>query len=134
MPHAPRSDTSAPENRRPQKLGRAGESHVVSLLERAGYAILDRNWRDGHREIDIVARWGQEVVFIEVKTRRPGPQPPEEAMAPVQRRRVRRAAAAWIAAHPGVGERFRFDVIVLTAAEDRVEIFHFQEAFDGTEG
>lgn len=125
-------DTSAHRRHAAGRLGRAGEVYVARLLERAGYRILDRNWRDGRREIDVVAGWGTEVVFVEVKTRRPGPQPASEALAPAQRRRLRRAAAAWLRTHPGVGQSVRFDVVVLTVSAGRPpHVRHFRDAFDG---
>lgn len=48
---------------------------------------------------------------MEVKTRGPGPQAPLEAIGPGQKGRIRRAAEAWIHAHPGVGSEFRFDAV-----------------------
>lgn len=72
------------------------------------------------------------VAFVEVKTRRRGPQRAVEALAPAQRRRIRRAAESWIHAHPGVGREFRFDLVTVDVAEDgaaRVE--HIEDAFYG---
>ena len=46
-----------------------GEDIAIDYLRRKGYVILDRNWRSGHREIDIVARKDDTVVFVEVKAR-----------------------------------------------------------------
>lgn len=73
--------------------------------------ILDRNWRSGRRELDLVARDGEVVAFVEVKTRGPGPAAPLEAIGPAKRRDLRRAAEAWIHDHPGVGLEFRFDAV-----------------------
>lgn len=81
--------------------------------------ILDRNWRSGRCEIDLVAREGDVVAFVEVKARRPGPEDPLEAVRPDQRRRILRAARAWIHAHPGVGSRFRFDVVAVALDRPR---------------
>lgn len=75
---------------------------------------------------------GDTVVFVEVKTRRPGPQPAAEALAPAQRRHLRRAAEAWIHAHPGVGREFRFDLVVVEWSEGRASrIEHLPDAFYG---
>ena len=101
--------------------------------------ILDRNWRSGRYEIDLVAREGQVIAFVEVKTRGPGPQAPLEAIGPGQRRRIRRAAEAWIHAHPGVGSEFRFDAVGVSLGRGRGDgpgpveprIRHVRDAWHG---
>ena len=56
---------------RHNELGKIGEDYAAEFLEHAGYGIIERDWRQGHRDLDIVARTpdGTTVVFIEVKTR-----------------------------------------------------------------
>lgn len=106
------------EGMRPQsgrkELGRRGEDLAASLLRGAGYRILSRNWRAGRYEIDLVAARDGEVVFIEVKTRRPGAQRASESVTTAQRRNIGRAAAAWMRANPREGLSFRFDLIAVT--------------------
>ena len=51
------------------ELGQWGEDLAIKYLERKGYTILDRDWKSGHKDIDIIARTAREVVFVEVKTR-----------------------------------------------------------------
>lgn len=53
-----------------KKLGEWGEAYAARQLEAKGYEIIERNWRCARGEIDLVARVGQELVFVEVKTRR----------------------------------------------------------------
>jgi putative endonuclease len=53
-----------------KQLGGWGETVAAHHLEAIGYEILARNWRTTHGEIDLVAKAGQELVFVEVKTRR----------------------------------------------------------------
>ncbi len=94
--------------------------------------MLARNWRSGRREIDLVTLAGDTVVFVEVKTRRRGPESAVEALAPSQRRRLRAAAEAWIHAHPGVGREFRFDLVAVQLGPDgRPRVEHVREAFFG---
>ena len=115
-------------------LGRSGEDLAADLLTRAGYRILDRNWRDGRCEIDCVAIRSGQVVFVEVKTRRPGPQPASEAVTPAQRHNIRRTAAAWMRRHPRVGASFRFDIIAFTWPPDSdPEVTYIPGAFDAAD-
>ncbi len=114
------------------RLGRRGEELAVRFLESAGYRLLARNWRTGRRELDIVALRDGTVVFVEVKTRMPGPERSLESLTPRQRRALRRAAEAWIHSHPRVGREFRFDLIAVQAGDGgppRIE--HVTNAFFG---
>lgn len=116
----------------PRILARDGEARAAARLERSGLEILDRNWRAGRRELDLVAREGDVVAFVEVKTRGPGPQAPLEAVSRAKRRDVRRAAEAWIRAHPGVGREFRFDVVAVGVdGEGKMRLEHVRDAFRG---
>jgi len=51
------------------ELGKKGEEIAVGYLKKGGYKILARNWFYDHKEIDIIARQGEEIVIVEVKTR-----------------------------------------------------------------
>ncbi len=117
------------------ELGHLGEEIAVRSLCRKGYLILARNWRSGRNELDIVARQGPVVVFVEVKARRPGPQPAAQALTPRQRRRLARAARDWIGAHPLEGIEYRFDVVAVTVLPGKSpSVEHIPDAFhaDGT--
>ena len=96
------------------ELGRRGEQLAAEYLERAGLRILDRNWRCETGELDIVALEQRVLVICEVKTRsglRYGS--PIEAVSLSKRLRLRRLAAAWLAAQ-GLGfDEVRIDVIGL---------------------
>lgn len=119
---------SSPTNR----AGRRGETLAAEHLRRAGLEILERNWRSGRCELDLVAREGEIVVFVEVKARSPGPQHPLESLSRRQMRLLRRAAAAWIHAHPGIGREFRFDVVGVELQENgSARVHHVPSAFTG---
>ena len=107
------------------------EHAAADYLERHGLTILDRNWRSGRRELDIVALEREVVAFVEVKARHAGPQDPLEAIGHAKRRDLRRAAEDWIHAHPGVGREFRFDAIGIRAADGRSDIRYVRGAFTG---
>ncbi|MFI8816119.1 MULTISPECIES: YraN family protein [unclassified Streptomyces] len=83
-------------------LGRYGEDLAARLLDDAGMAVLERNWRCRAGEIDIVARDGDALVICEVKTRRSGGfEHPMAAVTPVKADRLRRLAEIWLDSHGG---------------------------------
>ena len=93
-------------------LGAAGEKDAVRLLQEHGLEILARDWRCRHGELDIVARDGDCLVFVEVKTRRQVDRyRPSDNLSPRQLRRNVRAAREYLAEYGPSGCRFRFDLI-----------------------
>ena len=113
-------------------LGSLGERIAARHLADAGYEILDRNWRAGRLEIDLVVRAGDTVAFVEVKTRRPGVQAPAEALSRAQQRRIRRAAGAWLSRHPGAATESRFDLVAVEIdRRGACRVEHVPEAFYG---
>ena len=79
------------------RLGRLGERDAARLLRRLGMEILVRNWRCRAGELDLVARDGATLVFVEVKTRSPNPlRPPEQNLSSRQCRRNLRAARSYL--------------------------------------
>lgn len=100
------------ERRRAWRRGRRAEGLAILALGLAGYRILARNLKSQLGEIDIVARRGRIVAFIEVKTRADWGSA-AEALAGRQRRRIARAAGAFLAGRPDLaGHQPRFDVIL----------------------
>ena len=100
----------------PAGRGRTAEESAVRwLVERRGYRVVERNARTPAGEIDLVARDGDVLCFVEVKARATAEYGP--AVAAVGRgkqRRIARAAALWLASHP-VDAACRFDVLGLDA-------------------
>lgn len=97
-------------------LGRRGEELAAAFLESAGYTVLDRNWRCARGEIDLVARHGNETVFVEVKTRSSTAfGHPFEAITDRKLARMRRLAHAWTEAHPYRRGSIRIDAIAVIA-------------------
>lgn len=96
-----------------QECGAAGEQAAVDWLRANGFMIMERNWRNGRYELDIIAsRWGV-VHIIEVKTRREGSlTTPEEAITEHKFHSLRRAAAAYIAQHR-LQVEVQFDLIAV---------------------
>jgi putative endonuclease len=108
-----------------QRLGQRGETLVADRLARAGYTILARNWRHGTLgELDIVARRGAEIVFVEVRTRR-GPLDAaiEWALASVNERkraRLARLAQTYLDVHGLEGAAWRIDVVAVACQGSRL--------------
>lgn len=102
------------------RLGQRGERIAERHLVARGLTVVDRNWRCAQGEIDLVLRDGDETVFVEVKTRSSlAYGHPLEAITVVKLARLRRLAAAWCAAHPGIESRgvgrIRIDAVAVVA-------------------
>ena len=114
-----------------QRLGKIGEDLVCAALERRGYAILARRHRTQYGEIDIIARDGEVIVFVEVKARA-GVEYGDGAAAVTtwKQRRIARMAVDYLARRRWVDRRCRFDVVAVgyEAGVPRVEVY--QNAFD----
>lgn len=101
------------DRRRAWRLGWLAESLGVLVLRLKGYRVLARRWRTGGGEIDIVARRGRVLAFIEVKARRDAAAA-AEAVGARQRRRIARAAQAFAAGHPALADLdWRFDAMLV---------------------
>ena len=115
------------------RMGHAAEWRAVWRLRLGGYTILMRRYKTRLGEIDIVARRGNVLAFVEVKARAAaGAAEPECFVGAGQRRRVRRAALAWLAAHPQPDvPDLRFDVVAVTHHGDEggVDVRHLPAAF-----
>lgn len=110
-------------------LGKAGEEAAASYLERQGYVIRDRNWRKNHLELDIVALKDQELVVVEVKTRRNTDYiQPQDAVNWQKIRRIVIAADAYIK-HYGLDLPVRFDIVTVVGDASSFQIEHIREAF-----
>ncbi|GCE13190.1 YraN family protein [Tengunoibacter tsumagoiensis] len=97
-----------------QGLGRTGERLAAEQIERQGYIILERNFRCGYGEIDLVAEEGNELVFVEVKTRRGQAYGlPEEAVTLRKQRKLRQVANAYLDLHACFERDWRIDVVAV---------------------
>lgn len=114
------------------ELGRWGEDLAAQHLKAAGCELLDRNWRCRDGELDIVAREGDALIFVEVKARSGlGFGDPAEAVGPVKARRLHRVACRWLEEHrPPTRGELRFDVVsVLRAPGVAPVLVHLRGAF-----
>ena len=110
-------------------LGNTGESIATSYLQRKGYRIIERNFKARYGEIDIICIYQNTLVFVEVKTRI-GQEfgLPEESVTPRKLREVVKTAQYYLAAHTGLPENLRIDVIgiELNNCEDVVYFNHIE--------
>ncbi|MDR0466446.1 MAG: YraN family protein [Deltaproteobacteria bacterium] len=114
-----------------QKLGGRGEEAAARLLVSKSYKILDRNWRHGRLELDLVCEDGDELVFVEVKTRTAGTLgDPADGMSLAKRRTLIRAARCWLAAHMAWERPCRFDVVCVTDDGQELRLEHLTNAFE----
>lgn len=110
-----------------QQRGALGEQAAVDYLRRQGFMIVERNWRVGRSEVDIIALRHDELHFVEVKTRKFGSMTaPEEALTEQKSRAMRRAATAYMAQHNSPYEP-RFSLIAIDVVGERVEELRFVE-------
>jgi len=101
-------------------LGISGEDLAARYLEASGYALLERRWRsanDHTGEIDLIVREGDEIVFVEVKTRRTGDYGhPEEAVTRFKQDQLRRTAWAYLKEKGLTRRAWRIDVVAIGLA------------------
>ena len=111
-------------------LGREGELEAALYLMERGYSLRDRNWRSGHLELDLVAEYWGEIVFVEVKTRRDEQfLPVREAVSPRQVQNLHLAARDYLAQHGLLAQPYRFDLITVVGAAAPYRIDHYPAAF-----
>ncbi len=111
-----------------QSVGKLGEDLAATYLSRKGFRIIGRNFKARYGELDIIARDGETLVFVEVKTRI-GAEfgTPEEAVTPKKLRDIIRAAEYYVATHPLVPRSLRIDVVGIvleSTTHDIVSLVH----------
>ena len=117
-----------------QALGALGERIAERWLRRDGWQVVDRRWRSGRRDLDLVAIRDNVVAFVEVKTRRSSwSGEPVEAVNWRKQRELTRSAQTWIDRRglmiAPVEAVYRFDVVGIVATRDRVGVRHIASAF-----
>ncbi len=111
-------------------FGERGERAAARYLKREGMRILVRSYRIPSGEIDLIARQGDLLVFVEVKTRKQGA--PAEAVGPLKQKRLTSAAMHFLKRHGLLECRWRFDIVAVVWADvgrdPRIE--HIPNAFE----
>lgn len=113
-----------------QALGNFGEESAASYLMEQGFRVLNRNWRHGHLEIDLVCLQGDTIVFVEVKTRRHNIcGGPAGAITLQKKYNISKAAQVWLNQHKAWFKPCRFDVVCVTGTPDSFFLQHYPDAF-----
>lgn len=131
------SETKDPKNEHRRALGRAGEDIACSFLQSGGRRVISRNFRGGHRELDIVCLEGSAIRFVEVKTRQePVEGDPTEAVNKAKQMNVVRAAMSFLRSDKfkelGVSyDEIFFDVVAIVwdAAGKEYSLDYIPDAF-----
>ena len=116
-----------------RELGRLGEDIACALLESMGHTILERNWRSGHLEIDIISIGADGIHFVEVKTRRLSIQaPPQENVNKAKQARIVSAAGRFLKSGKGMPYgclECMFDVVAVTFEGDQAKTEWIPQAY-----
>lgn len=106
-------------------FGKLGEEKAVAYLKKEGYTILERNWRLGHLEIDIICTDGELLIIVEVKSRRRAEDRPDELLDFRKKRHLLQAGEAYLR-YKGWEKELRFDLILVTG--EKLDIQHIPDA------
>lgn len=121
---------TADERRKALAFGKMGEEIAARYLEDQGYIIVERNYRKGHLEIDLIALDEDEIVVVEVKTRSHDViLDPEDAVGHKKRLALIRLANQYARSH-GRTENIRLDIVAIVSNADNTEIKHIKNAFN----
>lgn len=110
-------------------FGKQGEEIAAQYLIDKGYEILERNWRNRHKEIDIIAKDGDELVIVEVKTRQTDEYGNPDVAVTLQKQRLLISAANAYLFRNNLDVETRFDIISIVFKEGKPVIEHIEDAF-----
>lgn len=113
-----------------KEFGVLGEQMATRYLEDQGYVILDRNYRKGHKEVDIIALDHGEIAVVEVKTRATDTfLAPEQAIDHRKRQNIIRVADNYVRRNHR-SEPIRYDIITIVGSGTDAQIRHIKNAFN----
>jgi putative endonuclease len=110
------------------ELGKWGEDLAADYLQRKGYTIIERDWKSGKRDLDIIAQDGNVIVFVEVKTRRNRLYgEPEESVDYHKLQNLQQAISHYVK-FKHIRQEIRFDIIsIVGTVETDPDIQHIQD-------
>ena len=111
--------------------GQAGEDAAVALLRKKGYAVLERNWRAGGLELDIICRDRDELVFVEVRTRSLGGlAQARETLTRSKQAKLVQAACRYLSASGQWDQPCRFDFVSVVKKGPELQLEHERHVID----
>lgn len=116
-----------------KEVARIGERLAAQYLEERGYQILEHNYRLRTGEIDLIAKEGERIVFVEVKTRRTLKfGVPQAAVTLTKQKQISKLALSYLQTHDMLNVPCRFDVvaIILSSKSTPPKLEHIQNAFE----
>ena len=118
------------QNRR-QKFGEKGEALAARRLKKAGYKIIETNYRTRLGEVDIIAKENDTIVFVEVKSRRSVRfGSPKQAVTLQKQKKISMVALYYLKATGQSTARARFDVVTVISNQDRPQVEIIKNAFE----
>lgn len=111
------------------EYGKKGEDAAEQYLVDQGYIILEKNWRKGQIEIDLIARKGPWVVFAEVKSRHTATHGSPESFVSVAKQRMMIDGADQYIQMKNLDLEARFDIISIVGKGEEMKVEHIEEAF-----
>ncbi len=113
------------------QTGKLGEQMAAACLEKAGYCILERNYRCRFGEIDLIAKDGDTIVFVEVKSRRSDHYGmPQLAVGAEKQRRISKISLYYLQANRLESLNARFDVVAVSLRAEKNHIEWIKDAFE----
>ena len=125
--------TEAPQTPSRTALGEAGENAAARYLRGLGYRIIERNFECPLGEVDIIAREGRTLVFVEVKTREDDDPAPEDQVNNVKQHQITKAARFYLTRYGSPQPPSRFDVVAIVWPHKQTpQVRHTTDAFEAT--
>ena len=110
------------------RFGKRAEAFAMEYLQARGYCIIERNWRYGHKELDIICTDGRCLVVVEVKARKQSWFPmPEDLLSPSKEAFILEAAEFYLF-HRKISLPARFDLISIIEWEGSMDLEHLEDA------
>jgi putative endonuclease len=113
-----------------QQFGIDCESIAVNCLKEHGYQIIKRNYRTKFGEIDIIAKDGDTIVFVEVKARKSTAYNPKEAVTRSKKRKISMVALYYLKTTRQTNVRARFDVVAIDSGKTSGTVEIVKNAFE----
>jgi putative endonuclease len=123
--------SEGPANDKRRHTGESGESVAVRFLKKNGYKIIEQNYRCKLGEIDIIARDGRVLAFVEVKARRTDKfGGPKRAVTPRKQRKISMVALKYLKETEQMGKKARFDVVAIRLLPGNPDVEIIKNAFE----